>query len=76
MAFIEDKKSFDSNIFTCFKKMFWQKHQTIFECLNAQMNNFRNKAICRNMDRPRDYHTKWSKSEKDKYCMAPLICKT
>ena len=56
--------------------MFWQKHQTIFECLNAQMNNFRNKAICSYMDRPRDYHTKWSKSEKDKYCMAPLICKT
>ena len=24
-------------------------------------------AICRNMDRPRDYHTKWQKSEKAKY---------
>ena len=54
--------------------MFWQKHQTIFECLNAQMNNFRNKAICSYMDRPRDYHTKWSKSEKDKYHMIPLRC--
>ena len=25
------------------------------------------------MDGPRDYHTKWSKSEKDKYHMIPLI---
>ena len=33
-----------------------------------------NKAICSNMDRPRDYHAKWSKSEKDKYHMISLIC--
>ena len=26
-----------------------------------------NKAICSNMDGPKDYHTKWSKSDKDKY---------
>ena len=26
-----------------------------------------NIAICSNMDGPRDYRTKWSKSEKDKY---------
>ena len=26
-----------------------------------------NNAICSNMDGPGDYHTKWSKSEKDKY---------
>ena len=26
------------------------------------------------MDRPRDYHTKWSKSEKDKYYMISFIC--
>ena len=32
-----------------------------------------NNAICSNMDRPRDYHTKWSKSDKDKY-MISLIC--
>ena len=24
------------------------------------------KAICGNMDRPRDYHTKWSKSDKER----------
>ena len=23
-------------------------------------------AICSNMDRPRDYHTKWSESEKER----------
>ena len=26
-----------------------------------------NNAICSNMDGPRDYHTKWSKPDKDKY---------
>ena len=32
-----------------------------------------NDAICSNMDAPRDCHTKWNKSEKDKY-MISLIC--
>ena len=26
------------------------------------------------MDGPRDYHTKWSKSDKDKYHVIQLIC--
>ena len=30
-----------------------------------------NNAICSNMDGPRDYHTKWNKSDKDKYHMIP-----
>ena len=33
-----------------------------------------NNAICSNMDGPRDYHTKWSKSEKDKYHKTSFIC--
>ena len=33
-----------------------------------------NKAISSNMDGPRDYHIKWSKSDKDKYRMISLIC--
>ena len=33
-----------------------------------------NNAICSNRDRPRDYHTKWRESEKDKYHMILLIC--
>ena len=33
-----------------------------------------NNAICRNMNY-RDSHTKWSKSEKDKYHMISLICR-
>ena len=33
-----------------------------------------NIAICSNMDGPREYHTKWSKSEEDKYYMISLIC--
>jgi len=31
-----------------------------------------NNAICNNMDEPRGYHTKWSKSDKDKYHMYHL----
>ena len=30
--------------------------------------------MCSNMDATRDSHTKWSKSEKDKYHMIFLIC--
>ena len=33
-----------------------------------------NNAICSHMDATRDHHTKWSKSEKDKYHMMSLIC--
>ena len=33
-----------------------------------------NNAICNNMDRPRDDHTKWSQKEKDKYHTISLIC--
>ena len=32
-----------------------------------------NNSICSNMDGARDSHTKWSKSEKDKYYMISLI---
>ena len=34
-----------------------------------------NNAIFNNMDGPRDYHTKWSKSDKDKYHMISLMCR-
>ena len=33
-----------------------------------------NNAIYNNMDGPRDYHTKWSKSENDKYHVISFIC--
>ena len=33
-----------------------------------------NNAICSNMDGPRDYHTKWGKSDKDRYHTRSLIC--
>ena len=33
-----------------------------------------NKVICSNMDGPRDYYNKWSKSDKDKYHTTSLIC--
>ena len=32
-----------------------------------------NNTICSNMDGPRDDHTKWSETEKDKYHMISLI---
>ena len=33
-----------------------------------------NKAIWSNMDGPKDYHSKWSESEKDKYNMISFTC--
>ena len=36
--------------------------------------NDANNAICSNTDSPRNYHTKWSKLDKDKYPMRLLIC--
>ena len=33
-----------------------------------------NNAICSNMGGPRNYHTKWGKTEKDKYHMISVIC--
>ena len=35
--------------------------------------NVWNNAICSKLDGPRDYRTKWSKPDKDKY-MTPLFC--
>ena len=36
------------------------------------LSHLKNTAICSNMNRPREYHTKWSKPEKDKYYMISL----
>ena len=33
-----------------------------------------NIAICSNMGRPREYHAKWSKTDKNKYYMILLMC--
>ena len=42
------------------------------ECYSAIKKNEIN-AICSNMDGPRDYHIKWTKSD-SKYNMISLIC--
>ena len=35
-----------------------------------------NNAICSNMDGLRDYHTKWSKSDReDKYYIISVVCR-
>ena len=44
------------------------------KCLLLSHKKGWNNAICSNMDRPRDCHTEWSKSDKDKYHMISLIC--
>ena len=44
-------------------------HRGILPSHKKEWNN----AICSNVDGPRDYQTKWSKSDKDKY-MISLIC--
>ena len=33
-----------------------------------------NVAICFSMNRPREYHAWWNKSDKDKYCIISLKC--
>ena len=35
----------------------------------------KNNVICSNMDRPRDYHTRWSKPDNNKYHMLLLKCR-
>ena len=32
-----------------------------------------NSITCDNIDKPERHYTKWDKSQKDKYCMTPLI---
>ena len=42
----------------------------IMECYSA-IKRMKKNVICRNMDGSEDYHTKWNKSEKNKYHMIP-----
>ena len=52
------------------KKMWYIYTMEYHSTRKKQWNN----AICNNMDGPRDCHTEWSKSDKDKYHMISLIC--
>ena len=45
----------------------------IYICYSAIKKEW-NIAICSNMDGSREYHTKWSKSERDKCYMISLTC--
>ena len=47
----------------------------LYNGILSNHNKEQNSAICTNMDRPRDYHTKLSKSEKDMYHMISLSCR-
>ena len=47
-------------------------HQ-FFQWLSHKKKKWNN-AICSNMDRPGDEHTKWSQSERDKYHTISLTC--
>ena len=49
------------------KKMWYMEN---YSTIKKEWNN----AIYNNMDGPRDYYTKWSKSEKEKYHTISLIC--
>ena len=51
------------------KKMWYTYTMEYYSAIKKEQNN----AICSNMDGPRDYHTKRSNSDKDKY-MISLIC--
>ena len=43
-------------------------------CLKTSHKNEWNNVICSNMDRPRDYHTKWSKSERERQTAYDITC--
>ena len=52
------------------KKMWYIYTMEYYSAIKKEWN----KAICSNMDGPRDIYTKWSKSKKNKYHMISLIC--
>ena len=51
-------------------KMWYVYTMEYYSDIKKEWNN----AICSNMGATRDYHTKWNKSERDKYRMISLIC--
>ena len=60
----------------------WIKKMCVYTHTHTQTNimeyysvvNKKDNVICSNMDSKRDYHTKWSLKEKDKYHIISLIC--
>ena len=50
-----------------------QRCRIIYNEVLLRHENEWNNAICSNMDRPRDYYTKWSKLDKGKYYVISLI---
>ena len=51
------------------KKMWYIYTMEYYSAIKKKWNN----AICSNRNGVRDYHTKWSKSEKDKHHVIPLM---
>ena len=49
------------------------KEEVVYGQIGISHKKEWNNAICNNMDGLRDYHTKWSNSNKDKYHIS-LIC--
>ena len=55
----------------------WMDKEDVVQIYNGILlirKREQNNAICSNIDGPRDCHTEWSQSEKDKYRMILLIC--
>ena len=48
----------------------WMDKDVVYSCNGILLSHKKewNNALCSNMDGPRNYNTKWSKPEKDKYC--------
>ena len=46
----------------------------VYKEISLNLKKIMKSTICYNMDGPRDYHTEWSKLDKDKYHMILLLC--
>ena len=65
------------------QQMKWQRWSGVYVCLYLYIDTHNGillshkkewNDICNDMDGPRDYHTKWSKWQKDRYHLVLFIC--
>ena len=71
---IKQKRPPHSTLTNHLTPTFQQKFSLTWGCKNwLLVKKEWNDAICSNMNGPRECHTEWNKSEKEKYCVTSLI---